>query len=112
MPYIDLAKSDENAATPLVQTVRKNYKWCTKKEFIQAKEAIHGQGIIGSLSKSNYKAMVSSNMIRNCPISQHDVSNTCTMFGLQLVGVRGKTTWSKPEPVVEEYAEIPRDFFL
>ena len=68
--------------------------------------------MIGSPSESDYKAMVSSNMIRNCPISQHDVSNARTMFGPQLAGVRGKTTRSKPEPVVEEYVEIPRDFVL
>ena len=68
--------------------------------------------MIGSLSKSDYKAMVSSNMIRNCPISQYDVSNAPTMFGLQLAGVRRKTTWSKPEPVVKECVAIPRDFVL
>ena len=87
MPYIDLTKSDENAATLLMQTVRKNYEGYTKKEFLQAKEAIRGQGMIGSPSESDYKAIVSSNMIRNCPISQHYVSNAHNMFGPQLAEV-------------------------
>ena len=68
--------------------------------------------MIGSQSESDYKAMVSSNMIRNCSISQHDVPNAYIMFGPQLAGGCRKTTWSKPEPVVEEYVAIPRDFVL
>ena len=63
MPYINLTKSDENAATLLVQTVRKNYERYTKKEVLQAKEARQGQGMIVSPIESDYKAMVSSNMI-------------------------------------------------
>ena len=52
-------------------------------------------------------------MIRNCPISQHDISNARTMFGPpQLAGVHGKTTWGKPEPVVEKCVAIPSDFVL
>ena len=66
--------------------------------------------MIGSPIESDYKAMVSSNMIRNCPIYQHDVSNARTMFDPQLAGAHGKTTRRKPEPVVEEYVEIRRDF--
>ena len=84
LPYIDLTKSDENVVTLLVQTVHKNYGWYTKKEVLQAKEVGQGQGMIGSLSESDYKTMVSSNMISNCPISQHDVSNAHTIFGLDL----------------------------
>ena len=68
--------------------------------------------MIGSPSELDYKAMVSSNVISNRPISQHDVSNAHTMFGLDLAGVYGKTTRSKPERVVEEYVATPRDFVL
>ena len=112
LPYIDLTKSDEKAATLLVQTVHKNYQGYTKKEVFQAKEARRGQGMINSPSESDYKAMVSTNMIRNYPISQHGVSNARDMFGPQLAGVYKKTTRSKPGPVVEEYVAIPRDFVL
>jgi len=68
--------------------------------------------MIGSPSESDYKAMVSSNMIRNCPISQYDVSSAHIESGPKLAGVRRKTTRSKPEPLVEEYVAIPRDFVL
>ena len=68
--------------------------------------------MIGSRSKSDYKTMMCNNMVRNCPISQHNVSNARTMFCPQLAGVRGKTTRIKLEPVVKEYVAIPRDFIV
>jgi len=66
--------------------------------------------MIGILSESNYKGMVSSNLIRNCNITSYDASNARKMFGPQLQVVRGKTTRSKPDRVVEQYVAIPRDF--
>ena len=68
--------------------------------------------MIVSPSESDYKAMVNSNKIHNCPISQLDVSNARDMFGLQLAGVHIETTRSKSELVVEQYMAIPRDFVL
>ena len=55
--------------------------------------------------------MASSNLIPNCNITTHDVSNARKMFGTQLEGIRGKTTRNRPDPVVEQYVvAIPRDF--
>ena len=79
--FIDLTRSNENVAMVLVKTVCKSYEGYTKKEILQAKEARRGQGMIGSQSKSDYKAMVSSNMNRNFLIFHHDVSNVRNMFG-------------------------------
>ena len=110
LPYIDLTASSKHAATLLIQTVRGNYEGFTKKEVRLAREARRGQGMIGSPSESDYKKMVSSNMIRNCDITSSDVSNARNMFGPHLEGVRGKTTRSKPDRVVEEYVAVPRDF--
>ena len=112
LPYIDLSSSGDHAATMLVETVRGNYEGYTKKEVLQAKKARRGQGMIGSPSESDYKGMVSSTLIRNCDITPHDVSNARKMFGPQLEGVRGKTTRGKPDPVVEQYITIPRDFVM
>ena len=42
LPYIDLTKSDKNAATLLVQTVCKNYEGYTNKAVLQAKEVRQG----------------------------------------------------------------------
>ena len=52
--------------------------------------------------------MVSSNMIKNCPISTSDVSNAHATFGPDLTSVRGKTVRQTPAPVVAEYVSVPR----
>ena len=61
--FIDLAKSNENVAMVPAQTVDKNYEEYTRKKVLQAKEARSGQDMIGSPSESDYRAMLSSNMV-------------------------------------------------
>ena len=64
--------------------------------------------MICSPSEKDYGGMVSSNMIKNCPIDSTDVSNARAIFGLDLASVRGKTVRSKPKSVVEEYVAVPK----
>ena len=88
LPYIDLDASVYDAATTLVQTVRSKYEGFTKKDIKAAKAAHKLQGMIGSLSEKDYGGMVSSNMIKNCPIDSTDVSNARAIFGPYFSSVR------------------------
>jgi hypothetical protein len=129
LPYIDLAKSCHEATRMLmqlaemtdsndeetvevgssfVQTVRGNYEGYTKREVLRAKEARRAQALLGNPSEKDYRGMVSSNMIENCPISTSDVSNARAIFGPDLPSVRGKTVRRTPAPVVAEYVSVPR----
>ena len=65
--------------------------------------------MIGSPSEKDYGWMVSSNMIKNCPIDSTDVSNARAIFGTDLASVRGKTVRRKPKPIVEEYVAVPKE---
>ena len=47
--------------------------------------------MIGSPSEKDYRGIVRSNMIKNCPIDSTDVSNARAIFGLDLASVKGKT---------------------
>ncbi len=58
-----------------VQTVQENFKGYTKREILQAKEARQAQAMIGSPSEKDYKGMVGSNIIKNCPITVSNVTN-------------------------------------
>ena len=60
--------------------VRSNYEGLTKKDIKSAKAASKLQGMIGSPSEKDYGGMVSSNMIKNCPIDSTDVSNARAIF--------------------------------
>jgi hypothetical protein len=129
LPYINLAKSchesmrmlmqmaevtdsnDEETVevrSSFMQTVHGNYEGYTKQEVLRAKEARRAQALLGNLSEKDYRGMVSSNMIENCPISTSDVSNARTIFGPDLPSVRGETVRQTPVPVVAEYVSVPR----
>ena len=53
--------------------------------------------------------MVSSNMIKNCPIDSTGVSNAPAIFGSDLASVRGKTIRRKPKSIMEEYVSVPKE---
>jgi hypothetical protein len=52
--------------------------------------------------------MVSSNIIKNCPITVSDVTNAQNIFGPDLASVQGKTMQRTPAPVVADYVALPR----
>jgi hypothetical protein len=93
LPFIDLESSGGAAAgettetldrTLLMQTVQENFEGYMKREILQAKEAHQAQAMIGSPSEPDYKGMVSSNTIKNCPITVSDVTNAQNIFGPDL----------------------------
>ena len=109
LPYINLDAYVSDAATILVQTVRRNYEGFMKKDIKAAKAARKLQDLIGSPSEKDYGGMVSSNLINNFTIDSTHVSNACTIFGPDLASVRGKTARRKPKSVVEEYVAVPKE---
>ena len=64
-PYIYPNESIYDAATILVQVIRRNYEDFANKYIKAAKAARKLQNIIGSPSEKDYGGMVSSNMIKN-----------------------------------------------
>ncbi len=52
--------------------------------------------------------MVSSNIIKNCPITVSDVTNARNIFGPDLASIRRKTVQRIPAPVLGEYAAVLR----
>jgi hypothetical protein len=94
--------------TLLVQTVQENFEGYMKREILQAKETCQAQAMIGSLSEKDYKGMVSSNIIKSCPITMSNVTNAQNIFGPDLASVQGKTVQRTPVPVVADYAAMRR----
>ena len=63
--------------------------------------------MIGIPSEKDYVGLVSSNMIKKCPIDSTNVSNARVIFRSDLASVREKTVLSRPKLIVEEYAAVP-----
>jgi hypothetical protein len=83
---------NQRIVTAFVQTLRVNYKGYTKREGLRAKEAQHMQALIGNPSKVDYKGLVRSKMITNCPIliTTADITNKEEIFGPDLASMWGK----------------------
>jgi hypothetical protein len=54
--------------------------------------------------------MVHHNLLKDCPVTNEDIHNAHAIFGPDLASIKGKTVHCKPERVVTDYVEIPRDF--
>ena len=57
-----------------------------------------------------FKQMVNGKSLYNCSIVANDVTNARAIFGRNRPGLRGGTVIQRPERVVTEYLEIPKDF--
>jgi hypothetical protein len=64
--------------------------------------------MIGNPSKGDYRGLVSSNMISNCPIVPTNITNAHTIFGPDLASVQGKMVRRTPAPVVADHVAVPR----
>ncbi len=125
LPYINLEESEQDTVmmlvqeygatskavqtegTNLIQTIQGNYEGYTKKETLRAREARRAQTMLWSPTKKDFKGMVSSNIIPNCPISGSNITNAQNIFGPDLASVRRKTVHQTPAPVVGDYVAIP-----
>ncbi len=74
---------------------------------MKAKKVRQGQAIIGNPSKGDYKGLLSSNMISNCPIAPADITNARTIFGPDLASVHGKIVPQTSAPVVADHVAVP-----
>ena len=75
----------------------------------RAIEARKLQAKIGYPSQQDYEGMVGGKLLDNCPISIHDVRTAHIVFGLVLVGLKGKTVRQNPECIDRPYVAIPWD---
>jgi hypothetical protein len=84
---IDENNDGKEEATMLVQTMCGIYEGYTKQKVLKAKEECRGQALIGNPSEKDYRNIVSSNMMANCPFSKSDVTNVRAIFGPDLASV-------------------------
>ncbi|KAL7482217.1 hypothetical protein ACHAW6_013677 [Cyclotella cf. meneghiniana] len=66
--------------------------------------------MLGSPAKANFEGMVRGKLIDDCPIDVVDLQNTHTIFGPDLMGIRGRTVRRRPEQVATDIVAIPQDF--
>ena len=58
---------------------------------------------------NNFNHMVSKYMISNCPIAVADISNSENIYVPSMANLKGKSTRSKPRPVIRGNIKIPSE---
>jgi hypothetical protein len=92
-----------------VDKVRNNREGFTDRDYERAKWARKALGLVGYPSPKDFKHMLSSNMIKNCPVTFIDVTNANKIFGPDLATLKGKTARITPLPVMTDYVQIPKE---
>ena len=80
-------------------------KMFTPREIDQAKKARGLYQTLGTPSITDFKAIVRSNTIKNCPVTLEHISTAEQIFGPDIGALKGKTTRRNPQPVVKDYME-------
>ena len=109
MQYLDICENHD--ALAMIQTVREKFGLFTEKQVEKAITARDMQAQLAHPTNEKFKQMVSSKSLKNCSVVANDVTNTRSIFGPNLSGLRGKTVSQRPERVVPEYLDMPPNYY-
>ena len=65
--------------------------------------------LLGFPSEQNFGSILHSNMIVNCPVTFDDVKYAKLSCGHDVTSSKFKSVRRKPDSVVTDYVEIPRE---
>ena len=105
--------NDNKAITPYnhVQTVEENMKMYTPRQIQQAKAARDLLASLGTPTVRDMKTAITTNAIKNVPVTVKDIDLAEQIFGPDLGTLKGKTTRRKPLPMVTDQVAIPPELY-
>ena len=81
----------------------------TKRQVAAAEKASSLRESLIYPSDKDFKWIVQSNQIRNCPIGVQDIEVAHEICGKDINNLKGKTTRKKPIPVAKDFVKILRE---
>ena len=63
--------------------------------------------MLGYPSISDFKEIINTNLIQNCPVTVEDINISIDIFGPDIFALKGKTTCKKTLPVVSDIVKVP-----
>jgi hypothetical protein len=93
----------------IVDTIKANREGFADRDYERAKRAGKALGLVRYPSPRYLKNMVSSIMIKNCPVTPSNVDNANKIFGPDLATLKGKTVRVTPPVVMTDYVQIPQE---
>jgi hypothetical protein len=90
-----------------VNTVSKNKAEFVKRQIKEAEVAQSLYSKLNYLSWKDFKWIIWSNQIKDCPVTVDHVDTALKIWGKNVAALKGKTTWMKPDPVVRDFVKVP-----
>jgi len=97
------------SATNLLNTVEENKSMYTDHQVAKAKRARELCHAVGTPSIKDFKAIITMNCIKNNPVTIEDIDIAEKTFGPDIGALKGKTTHTKPAPVIDDFIETPKE---
>ena len=79
----------------------------SKRQIVGAEKACNLYAGLAYPSITDYKWILKSNQIQECPVSYEDAGVAEKIWGPNIAALKGKTTRSTPEPVKSDIVAIP-----
>ena len=95
-----------------VQSVMKNKEGFTKRQVEQANKARSGYHMAGAPDLKAFKMAIRAGLFKNCPIEESDVMVAQKIYGPSASVLKGKTKRPTPEPVINDWIEIPEELVM
>ena len=91
-----------------METVAENMHGYSKRQIRDAKRARDLMAAIACLSMREFKSLIQTVMLMNCPVTVEDVDRAMAIFGHDVPNLKGKVVRKKPNVVKNEVVHVPR----
>jgi hypothetical protein len=99
----------EHEQIAFVSTVSENKEGFTKRQIKAAETARTLYATLGYPSVKDFRWVIRSNMIKDCPVTVQDADVAHKIWGPNIAALKGKTTRKKPNPVARDYVKVPKE---
>jgi hypothetical protein len=104
-------QGSENEAIPVANMLNKlneNKSFSTNQQVKQAQHVRKLARALGSPYDVDLKKVIRLNMIKDCPVVKEDVALSKKIFAKDVAILKGKTTRTKPKPIIHDAIAIPK----
>jgi hypothetical protein len=92
-----------------VNTVSGNKEGFTQRQIKGAERARTLYVTLGYPSIKDFKWIIQSNQITDCPVTVQDVDTAHHIWGKNIAALKGKTTRKKPIHVAKDFVKVPKE---
>ena len=96
-----------NEEFTFINTVSGNKEGFTQRQIKGAEVARTLYATLSYPSWKDFKWVIRSNQIKDCPVTVQDVDIALKIWGKNIAALKGKTTRSKPNPVAKDFVKVP-----